>query len=377
MSHSPSADCAAMPAVTKSCSNLDPTRRRFRFLTADELTKLGNPSWLIEGVVPRESVCLLYGPPGSCKSATALCEGLAVGTGQALFGNPVAKSPVVYVGTEGHRGLAPRVDAWMRYYGVEDCADVRFLTTPIPLHSPTSPERFLSDLDAEGLLPKFIIIDTLSRCMAGADENSQEIMSIVTASLDTISKHTGATVLVLHHPNKNGDAPRGSTVLPANVDMVQRISWNRDGESLTLRCEKQRDAADHDPIGLALRRSGDSIVIDRAWSPPRAVPVAETAHMPAATLSRSGVISNRATMRNRVTDRRASALRGLLQAQGAAGAAVTFKRWMECSQDVRPGTFNHVRSALVAAAFVIKDETTGLYSVTAKGREILATITSP
>ena len=99
------------------------------------------------------------------------------------------------------------------------------------------------------LKPALIVFDTLSRCLAGADENNQKDMSAAVGVCDRLRQQLGCTVLLLHHTTKEGQTERGSSVLKGAVDTLLRIPDTSDRRSM-LTCDKQKDAEPFDSIGL-------------------------------------------------------------------------------------------------------------------------------
>jgi hypothetical protein len=65
-------------------------------------------------------------------------------------------------------------------------------------------------------------------------------MGMLVAGCDAIRSATGAAVLLVHHSGKDeGRGSRGSSVLPAAVDV--NISVTKSGKTSTVELEKQRD----------------------------------------------------------------------------------------------------------------------------------------
>lgn len=66
--------------------------------------------------------------------------------------------------------------------------------------------------------PALVVVDTLSRCIVGANENDTATMTHAVDACDRIRTTLNTTVLILHHMNKGGLQDRGSTVLPGALD---------------------------------------------------------------------------------------------------------------------------------------------------------------
>jgi hypothetical protein len=76
-------------------------------------------------------------------------------------------------------------------------------------------------------------------------------MGLFCGGLERIKRATGAHVGVVHHHNANGKS-RGSTALPGAFDT--RFSAEREADTVTLRCQKQKDGAEEfEAFALAAR----------------------------------------------------------------------------------------------------------------------------
>jgi hypothetical protein len=81
-----------------------------------------------------------------------------------------------------------------------------------------------------------IVIDTLSRALAGGDENSSTDMGALVKNVDALRAATGAHLLVVHHSGKNkANGARGHSLLRAATDTEIEI------EAGLIAVTKQRD----------------------------------------------------------------------------------------------------------------------------------------
>jgi hypothetical protein len=235
------------------------------FRTTSQLQELPEPEWLIEGLFVRNSFALLSGSPGVGKTFVALDWAMCLGTGVDWMGRTVAGGKVIYVAAEGGSGIKRRVDAWQETRATMDDAGhydnrgVLWFTEAVNLWSPQSANRFTSQ--AANFGPQLVVIDTLSRCMAGADENSPKDMTLVINNLAKLASATGATVLLLHHPPKgNKSAVRGHSALEGALDTIVELGGKP--SYLTLRCQKQKDSEPFKDLALCLVPCGASLVAD-------------------------------------------------------------------------------------------------------------------
>ena len=200
---------------------------------------------LIAGVAMPGECGGLYGVPGSGKSFIAGDLGYHVALGKAWHGKRVTKAPVLYVPLEGKDGFRKPVKALEQVHG--DAGDFFALLIPhVALDKTKGGEVGRDEVIAAAheLETKcqqqvgLIVIDTYARAIAGDDENSAaEAMAYLEKRAGEI-RQTGAAVLTLYHPNKQG-ALRGSTAQPAGLDFIMHIA--RNGSRRTLKVEKVKD----------------------------------------------------------------------------------------------------------------------------------------
>jgi hypothetical protein len=161
-------------------------------------------------------------------------------------GREAHQTGVLYIAGEGARGLGKRIKGW-RYKHAMDGVEAPFLLLPVAVELLDEKQRgkLLRTIDAAckraGFEIGLIVVDTVSRALAGADENGQEAMGAFVKACDAIRHHAGGAVLGVHHSGKDKDrGMRGSTVLLGACDAVFKLSK---AETLvTLKTEKQKDA---------------------------------------------------------------------------------------------------------------------------------------
>jgi hypothetical protein len=220
-----------------------------RLLNDLEIESLPALVWQIDSVLPKQSVALLYGSPGVGKTFVGLDMGFCVQTGSDWQGRPVRKGTVVYVIGEGSSGLPARVRAWKQARAFSGLAGVQFQREPLQLLRSDQVQAFIDTVGPHG--PELVVFDTLARCLVGGDEDSARDMGLVIENVERLRMSLQTTVLLVHHPTKDGRAERGSGALRGAVDTALRLTVS-DGV-VTLRCEKQKDAGPFANISLALQ----------------------------------------------------------------------------------------------------------------------------
>lgn len=210
-------------------------------LSRSELRDLPDPEPLIDNVLDQGTVALLYGKWGSGKSFLAIDWATSVGTGRRWQGRATVKRPTLYVAAEGAYGLKGRTEAVERGWGV-DIADGDLDVLPRPVN--LTHTREVADLAAliadngYGL----VVLDTLARCMVGADENSAKDCGRVVDTLHRLREVTPdgrGVILGVHHAGKDGKTFRGSSAFEAGADTVYSVST--DGAVIIVDREKRKD----------------------------------------------------------------------------------------------------------------------------------------
>ena len=187
------------------------------------LSALPRPEWLVEGIVPANSLTAEYGPPKAGKTFTSTDLALSVATGRPWMGHRTRQANVVYVIGEGAAGMIARQEAWAEYNGVDDLDAMHWHRGAINLGNPLDVEAIAAY--AADIAAGLVVIDTLARCSAGLDENATKDMGIMVAALDRIREASGAAVMPLHHSGKDrAKGMRGSTALLGAVDVAIEVS---------------------------------------------------------------------------------------------------------------------------------------------------------
>lgn len=230
----------------------EPADSVFDLLDFDQLEALPPPTWLVHELLVDDGLSVIYGDPGAGKSFVSLDLGLRLAHGMEWHGRAAIQTGVLYIAGEGARGLGKRIKGW-RYKHACEGLDAPFLLLPVAVELLDEQQRakLLRTIDAAkdraGFHIGLIVVDTVSRALAGADENGQEAMGAFVKACDAIRQHAGGAVLGVHHSGKDKDrGMRGSTVLLGACDAVIRLTKSE--ALVTLKTEKQKDAEQADDL---------------------------------------------------------------------------------------------------------------------------------
>lgn len=226
--------------------------RRIRFLPDSEFENRPPRQWLIPMILPKEGIALIYGPPGCGKSFLTMAWSLCIATGKQWLGHPVLQGPVAYIAGEGSFGIGPRLKAWKTFHDFSGNSGVQWFDESLALQDAGNFKELMTAFEEDFEEPPvLVVIDTLSRCSGGADENSNTDMAKVIAAADVLQQRFHCTVLIVHHAGKDRDrGPRGASSLTGNTETILEVAPTNEGCRVV--CYKQKDAPKFDPISLKL-----------------------------------------------------------------------------------------------------------------------------
>jgi hypothetical protein len=214
---------------------------RDRLLSVDQLRTLPPVKPLITGLLYRDTLAQLAGPPGCYKSFAVTAMSCALASGEPFGSHVVPRAgTVVYVAAEGSNNLAARILAWCEVAGVDpERLEGRLHILPLPVQlgdivDVTQAVEVVQELGAD-----LLVLDTRARCTLGLDENSATEQGRAIAAADRIRDAAGCTVLGVHHSARAGSAGRGSNAWDGAVWSDLRM----EGKALqaTIKCEKHKD----------------------------------------------------------------------------------------------------------------------------------------
>ncbi len=228
--------------------------RRIRFLPDSEFENRPPREWLIPSILPKSGIAMVFGPPGCGKSFLTMAWSLCIASGTSWLGRSVRQGPVAYIAGEGSFGLGPRIKAWKNHHGFQGDSGVQWFDEAVVLQASSDvSETLVAFAEDFSEPPVMVVIDTLSRCSGGADENSNTEMAKVIAAADIIQQQFHCTVLIVHHAGKDKDrGPRGASSLIGNTETIVEVAPTDEGCRVV--CYKQKDAPKFDPLNLKLHQ---------------------------------------------------------------------------------------------------------------------------
>lgn len=201
---------------------------------------------LVEGVIGRNAMAVLYGDSNSGKTFLAIELAARLSLQQPWLGRNTSGGVVLYLATEGAASVRLRFKAWRKHHG-KTAPSVVIVKSPINLFDGdadvTAVLALVSKLESLfGDKVALVIGDTMARISAGANENSGEDMGVVLRNADAIRESTGATFLWIHHTGKDqAKGMRGWSGTRAAIDTEIEITADEATGVRTAEITKQRD----------------------------------------------------------------------------------------------------------------------------------------
>jgi hypothetical protein len=140
---------------------------------------------------------------------------LHIASGGDWGGRKVKQGAVIYVAAEGADGIRKRISGWKMERGNGLPALPFYLVTVAPNLGTGDADlkELIASIEAVGVTPCAIALDTLAQSLGGADENSVGMASFVT-NATAMANHFGCFVATVHHtPLSDDKRLRGNTTL--------------------------------------------------------------------------------------------------------------------------------------------------------------------
>ncbi len=215
---------------------------------AAELAKLPPREYVVKHILDAGGVSLLVGETASFKTFAGLNIAMAVAQSVERWReHRVHGGRVIYFALEGAGSLMLRLRAYCQHNNIDigvdglglDDAGIDIVRDTLDFRNEPVAAAIINAMNERGPY-ELVVIDTVSRALAGGDENSPEDMGALAKNATEIAKQTGAHVMLVHHLGKDkGKGARGHSCLRAAADT--EIQVTRDGDVAELRVTMQRD----------------------------------------------------------------------------------------------------------------------------------------
>jgi RecA-family ATPase len=206
-------------------------------LYSDLKEDAASKSWLVDRMLGCGEMSAFYGPPGCGKGVIIEDMALHIAAGRPWHGRAVTRGAVLYVALERKTLVERRAIAFRKKHGLLDLP-FAIAGGVYDFRNPAIPPQ-IADICRQveretGESVVLIIVDTLSRALAGGDENSSKDMGAVVTASAVLQEKTGAHVLWVHHIPHDSDRLRGHGALLGAVDTTLSVSRNGNLRSATV-----------------------------------------------------------------------------------------------------------------------------------------------
>lgn len=206
---------------------VSPGQEMFDLLDTAEWHEATPPEreWMLEGWLPRRRAAYITGAGGAGKSLLGQQLATCIAAGRPFLGMDTAQANAIYLTAEDdYDELQRRQRCICRSLGISE-AEVSMKLFPLSLFGRASNEMVDFDRErgmrtlpawqmlkntARVTLAKFIVLDNVSHIFAGNEIDRAQVTAFANL-LNGLAHEIGGTVLLIGHPNKQGDAYSGST----------------------------------------------------------------------------------------------------------------------------------------------------------------------
>jgi hypothetical protein len=246
----PQAAFEALPQAEDPFAAKAPDRPKLFVRDWDEIKPRLADTYLVQKLLGEGAMSVVYGESNVGKTFFAMAVAYAIAAGQQFAGRKTQPGAVLYVAAEAGVSAENRVAALQHHF---KGASVPFGLVPCPvdLLRPSGDTKALIELvhqyEAKHGKARLVVIDTLSRAIAGGNENSPDDMGALVKHLDALRVATRAHVMVIHHSGKDtAKGARGHSLLRAATDSEIEI------QAGIAKITKQRDMEMGASIGFDL-----------------------------------------------------------------------------------------------------------------------------
>lgn len=223
----------------------DPDKMPLPYRWAGSIITKRKTEYVIKEVIGRARQVTAIAEPGIGKTFFMFRAACDVAAGRTWYGHRVQKGAVLWLGLEGEEGLELRTLAHRQADLIAADAPLALVTVPVSLlcQADDIVQTVLIAARERDERPSLVVVDTLSRALAGQDENAPEVMTAAVRAGDTIRAETGASIVFIHHPAKNASSGgRGHSSLYGAVDL--ELNLVRNGDDRRAVVKKNRDGMD-------------------------------------------------------------------------------------------------------------------------------------
>jgi AAA domain/Bifunctional DNA primase/polymerase, N-terminal len=237
------------PTIPETHSEASATalrRPRFPLLDFGELVPTDDEPYLVEDLIPRHGLVVIWGRMKSFKSTWTLDVFLHVARGHRYRGLKVQQGRVIYCVFEGSHGYRNRIEALRRHYEIPPDEVVSLHLMPASINLIKERTALIAEIKAQlaakGItdMPIAIVLDTLNRSLTGSESKDEDMGAYIKAA-DELREQFNCLVAIVHHCGHDETRPRGHSSLPGAIDGQVKIERPERGTRMTAEVELMRD----------------------------------------------------------------------------------------------------------------------------------------
>jgi RecA-family ATPase len=200
------------------------------------------PEWMIDKLIPAQSIGMLFGPNNSGKSHLVCDLVVSMRNGKTEWqGHTLAPGPVVMF-SESHGHIKARLKAYINHQNGRKAFPL--YTYPTMSIEPRELELMAPWLHTLPQKPMMVVFDTLSTSFQLEENDNREAARLmklleewVLPAIDPMG-----CILIVHHTSKmsEGRSARGASALVDNIDWSINVQWDKDIQRTVARWEKDR-----------------------------------------------------------------------------------------------------------------------------------------
>jgi hypothetical protein len=248
--------------------------RKALFTLYADLKATASKLWLVDKMLGCGEASTFYGAPGCGKGVIIEDMCLHIAAGRDWHGRGVMRGAVVYIALERKKLVERRAIAFRTKHGLQDLP-FAVVGGTYDFRDPATARviadicRQVEETTCEKIV--LVVIDTLSRALAGGDENSPKDMGAIVNSTTHLQDRTGAHVLWVHHMPHEGERMRGHGALLGAMDTTLHVVKSAGERTATV--VKANDSEEGERVSFQL----ESLVIgEDGTTAPVVVPVTST-----------------------------------------------------------------------------------------------------
>lgn len=241
-------------------------RPRLAPVPFDQISLATASQYLVKGLIPREGLSVVWGPPKCGKSFWVFDLMIHVALGREYRGRRIAQGPNVYVACEGAHGFRARIEAFRQRHLAEQASDVPFYLVPAAVDLVAEVDELIMSINAVmvEIKPVAVVLDTLNRSLKGSESSNEDMAAYIKAT-DKVREAFNCAVVIIHHCGHDDRRLRGHSSLPAAADAELSVKRD-DAGTITSTVELMKDGPEGEqefsrlqPVEVGIDDDGDPI----------------------------------------------------------------------------------------------------------------------